>query len=91
MNNIIKEKGKEADNRLRRMCDELSPQKRLVAVIATLIVFAVTAFYMAVSSVYRADKQALKVEHIQQLKITLPDTQTDSMNALKIKEDGHKQ
>ena len=90
MNNIIKEKGK-ADNRLRRMCDELPPQKRLVAVIATLIVFAALAVYMAISSVYREDKQDLKVEHIQQLKITLPDTQTDSMNALKIKEDGHKQ
>ena len=91
MNNIIKEKGKEADNRLRRICDELSPQKRLVAVIATLIVFAALAVYMAISSVYKADKQDLKVEHIQQLKITLPDTSADSMNDLKIKEDDNNQ
>jgi len=86
MKRIIKETGEKADNRLHRICDGLSPQKRFVAVIASLIVFAAIAIYMAVSSVYGVDRPELEVEHIRQVKFNRPNMYNDSINALKIKE-----
>ena len=86
MKSIIRETGErrsprpwqKADNRLRTMCDGLSPKKRLVVVISSLIVFAVMAVYMAVSSVYGINNPKLKIEHIEGLKL-----HKDSINQLK--------
>jgi len=86
MKKIIKETGEKANDRLHSMCDGLSPKIRLFLVIASLTVFAALAVYMAVSSVYRADKSGIEVEHIRQLKLNQPGMHTDSINVLKIKE-----
>ena len=86
MKRIIKETGEKAENRLRRMCDELSPLKRFIAVIASLFLFAAMAIYMAVSSAYGLNRPELEVEHIRQVKFNRPNMYNDSINALKIKE-----
>ena len=62
------EAGKAGENRLRAMCDGLSPQKRIAVIIVYLIVFAVLAIYMAVISIYGKNKQELNVEHIRTIR-----------------------
>jgi hypothetical protein len=68
-------------NRLRAMCDGLSPKKRFVVVISSLIVFAMMAVYMAISSIYFLQRPELDIEHIEGLK--LPRANNDSINILK--------
>ena len=72
-----------ADNRLRMMCDRLSPRRRFVLVIISLILFAVTAVYMAIGSIYFAHRPELNIEHIEGLK--LPRANNDSINNLIIR------
>ena len=89
MKRIIKETGEKADDRLRRMCDGLSPRVRLIAVMASLTVFAAIAVYMAVSSVYGMDRKDVEIEHIRQVRFNPPGMYHDSINHLKIKNDDH--
>ena len=76
--------GKKADNRLRIICDGLSPKKRLFVVIASLVLFAAIAVYMVVVSVYGINRTELTIEHIEGLK--LQRTNNDTINILKIKD-----
>ena len=86
MKRKIRKAGETGENRLRAMCDGLSPQKRFVVVMTLLTTFASMAIYMAVSSVYGVDRPEMEVEHIKQVKFNQPNMFTDSINALKIKE-----
>ena len=72
--------GKMQDNCLRRMCDGISPQKRVVVVIISLLVFAVMTVYMAVNSIFGASNPILNVEHIK--KLNLPHSGNESINTL---------
>ena len=72
-----------AKNRLRTMCDGLSPRKRLVAVIISLTVFAVMAVYMAVSSMYYRQRPELNIRHIEGIK--LQRANNDSIHHLKFR------
>jgi len=93
MNKIIKETGErrsprpwqKANNRLQTMCDDLPPKKRLVLVITSLVVFAVMAVYMAISSVYGNNQPEMNVQHIEGIK--LHRANDNSINPLKIEED----
>ena len=79
--------GKKADNRLRMMCDRLSPKKRLFVVIVSLVLFAAIAVYMAVSSVYGINRTELTVEHIEGLKLQRINNDTvNTNNIFKIKD-----
>jgi len=73
---------KKTDNRLREICEGLSHRKRVVLVIAALILFAVTAVYMAVSSICFEQKHELNIKHIEGLKLNYD---SDSINILKIR------
>jgi len=73
--------GKTVENRLRVMCDGLSPKIRLVVVIASLTVFAVMAVYMAISAIRFGQRPELNIQHIEGLK--LPRANKDSINHLK--------
>ena len=77
--------GKKPENRLRSVCDGLSPKNRLVVVITSLIVFAIMAVYMAVSSVYGNNQPEMNVQHIEGLKIQRASDLI--INPLKIEED----
>jgi hypothetical protein len=85
MKEIISKTGKKADNRLHAICDGLSPKKRLVVVITSLIVFAVMAVYMAISSINYGQKSEMNIQHIEGLKIQRAND--GSINNLKIEED----
>ena len=87
MKKIIKETGEKADDRLRRMCDRLSPKKRIVVVIASLTAFAVIAVYMAISSFYGVGSPEIEMEHIRQIKFNPQGMYQDSINHFKINND----
>ena len=65
------ETGKRPENRLRSVCDGLSPKNRLVVVIFLFVVFAVLAVYMAIDAInFGNDRQRLpEVEHIKKLDV----------------------
>ena len=81
----IGEIGEAGENRLRLMCEGLSPKKRLVVVIVSLCVFAVLAVYMAVSSIVFAQRPEINIQHIEGLKIQRANDVI--INPLKIEED----
>ena len=75
---------KKANNRLRKFCDGLSPERRNIIVLCSLVVFAALAIYMmfdAFNFEYRHRKMP-DIDHIRQL--DLPTSKTDSINPLKI-------
>jgi len=73
--------GKRIDNRLRSICDGLSPKMRLVMVIGSLVVFAALAVYMAIDAInFEDNRQLPEMEHIKQL--NLPKSNHESMNPL---------
>ena len=65
---------------LHKKCDALSPQKRRVLVICSLIVFAALAVYTAIDAIILSDnrRQLPEVEHIK--KLDLPKLNKKSMN-----------
>jgi hypothetical protein len=81
MKGIVNKTVEKTDNRLRTLCNRLSPQKSLVVVISSLIVFAVMAVYMAIDAVNFGQKPELEIKHIDGLK--LPRVNNDSINTLK--------
>jgi len=70
------------NNGLRRKCDALSPDRRRVVVICSLIVFAALAVYTAVDAIVFVDKrrQLPDVEHIK--KLDVPKSNNESINSL---------
>ena len=78
-----REIGKKVENRLRNMCDGLSPKMRLVVVIGSLMVFAVMAVYMAISAIHFGQKPEIKIQHIEGLK--LPRANKDSIHIVKFR------
>ncbi|MDR1172856.1 MAG: TraL conjugative transposon family protein [Bacteroidales bacterium] len=87
MKKITGEIRENADNRLRSMCDRLSPERRFAAVVAALSVFAVLAVYTAVGSIFYMERPEIDMEHMQGLKLRQVDNDNDSINALKFKND----
>jgi len=86
MKREIEETGKiveKAENRLRSLCNRLSPQISLVLIICMLTVFAALSVYMAVSSVYGTGSRQPDIQHIRVIKIK---SGNDSINFQKIKE-----
>jgi len=76
----------EIEKRLMRLCDGLSPTKRLIVVIAVCTTFSIVSIYFVVSSVLAINKgdtrnENIQINHIEGLKI--PDN--DSIKLLKQK------
>ena len=70
INKEIGETGKKPENRLRSVCDGLSPKNRLVVVIFLFVVFAVLAVYMAIDAInFGNDRHLPEVEHIKKLDV----------------------
>ena len=82
----MKIKKSEIEYRLRRICGKPSPLKRLVAVSVAAVIFAAVNVYFLAGSIYSigrddAQRELMKIEHIEVLKIP----QNDSINLLKQK------
>lgn len=62
------------DYGLRRMCGELTPEKRLITILAMCVFFGIGSIYMTVSSIYNigkrdAEQKYLELEHIKRLEL----------------------
>lgn len=85
--NVIEKVQDWADDKLRRLCGRITPEKRLVVVLVIFIFFGGMSIYITVSSIYnigKRDGQQLQIEHLGRL----PMEAKDSINQLKIQNDG---
>ncbi|GHT21420.1 conjugal transfer protein [Bacteroidia bacterium] len=67
--NIIKDW---TNDRLRRMCNGLSPDLRIIVIVTFCTVFGVMSVYMTVSSIYsigKRDAELMQIEHIKTLEL----------------------
>ncbi len=76
------------DYGLRRMCGELTPEKRLITILAMCVIFGIGSIYMTVSSIYNigkrdAEQKYLELEHIKRLELQYSN---DSIKQLNMKE-----
>ncbi len=55
------------EDRLRQMCGEITPDKRLIVVLTMLVLFSGLSIYFTVSSIYRIGKHAGEKKQIEQL------------------------
>ena len=70
-----------ADDRLRQMCGQITPGKRLAVILVMFLFFGGLSIYITVSSIYnmgKRDGQRLQTEHIKQY----PLHDSDSINPL---------
>lgn len=80
---IIQRVNEWLEDRLRSIVRPLSPDARVIVIVAMLIVFSGLSIYMTVSSIYNLGKdkgQELQIEQIETLK--LQQQQRDSINNL---------
>ncbi len=71
------------EDRLRRSCDALSPDKRIVVTLTLLSALTALSLYFMVSSIYhigKGDDSPMRIRHIEQLKIEDRTDDTDSIN-----------
>ena len=62
------------DGGLRRVCGGLSPQRRLITILAFCVIFGSMSIYMTVSSIYNigkrdAEKKYMEIEHIEKFEL----------------------
>lgn len=61
------------DDRLRRMCGRLTPEKRVIAIVVMAVVFAVINFCMIFSAIYNIGREDAKREIIEITPPSIPD------------------
>ena len=73
------------EEKLQNYCASLSPKKRLVSIMILCSVFGIFSLYISFSSIYninKADRQQIKIEHINQLQLHV----SDSIHKLNLKQ-----
>ena len=73
------------DYGLRRMCGELTPEKRLITILAMCVIFGIGSIYMTVSSIYNigkrdAEQKYLELEHIKRLELQYSNDSIKQLN-----------
>lgn len=66
----IKRAGERIEDRLRRVCGAISPDKRVIAIITLFVLFAALSLYSTVSAIYslgRNDGERIRIEHLRRL------------------------
>ena len=85
--NRIKAFGERVEDRLRRACGALSPDKRVIVILTLLLLFSALSLYFTVSSIYRFGKGAgerMQIRHIERLELELKQQrEADSVKQLK--------
>lgn len=72
--------GEWLEDRLKQLCGEISPDKRIVVTLVMLLLFAGLSLYMTFSSIYRFGKgegERLNIRHIERLQLELKDKQQE--------------
>lgn len=62
-----------AENRLRGMCAELSPKKRVTTIVVLTVMFAVGNFYMIFRAIHDIGREDVRPEIIEIPPIEIPD------------------
>ena len=60
------------EEKLQSYCASLSPKKRLVSILVLCSIFGVVSLYFSFSAIYsinKMDREQVKIEHINQLKL----------------------
>lgn len=73
------------EDKLRSLVRPLSPDARVIVIVAMLILFSGLSIYMTVSSIYNLGKgkgEQMRIEQIETLKLQLEQQQRDSINNL---------
>ncbi len=77
----------QVSERLRGLCDRLSPQNRLIAIIVLAVLFALANFYMIFRAIYDIGHENATQELIQITPIEVPEfVPADTLSYEKIRE-----
>lgn len=77
----------QASEKLRALCDRLSPKNRLVAIIVLVVLFALVNFYMIIRAIYDIGREDASQELMQIAPIEVPEfVPADSLSADKIQQ-----
>ncbi|MCD7900278.1 MAG: TraL conjugative transposon family protein [Bacteroides sp.] len=82
--NFFRNVGENIEDFLRRLCGEITPDKRVIVIVTMFILFGGLSIYMTISSIYNFGKdkgRRLEIERIESLKLQ-PEIQRDSINYL---------
>ena len=69
------------DDRLRRMCGRITPEKRLFVILTALVLFIALSIYITFSSIYnigKKDGERIRIEHIEKPELKAKPDQTGS-------------
>jgi hypothetical protein len=74
MKERFKELGYWLEDRLKGLCGEITPDKRLTIILSMLLLFTIGNLYFTISSIYNwgrdaERKEQLKIEHIRRLEL----------------------
>ena len=86
--NIFKNIGEHIEDFLRGLCGRITPDKRIIIILAMLVVFGGLSIYMTVSSIYNFGKdkgRRLQIEQMETLRLQ-QEQQRDSINQQKFYE-----
>ena len=76
----------QVSEKLRVLCDRLSPKNRLVAIIVLVVLFALVNFYMIFRAIYDIGREDASQELMQIAPIEVPEfVPADSLSADKIR------
>lgn len=83
----IKAFGEWLEYHLRRLCGEITPDKRIVVILAMFLFFTGLSLYFTISSIYRFGKgegERIQIQHIEKLELELrqKQSQLDSVKQL---------
>ena len=71
------------EDNLRRLCGEITPDKRVIVIVTMLLLFSGLSIYMTVSSIYNFGKdkgRKLEIERIETLQLETEQQKQDSIN-----------
>lgn len=67
------------EDHLRRLCGEITPDKRIIVILTMFLLFTGLSLYFTVSSIYRFGKgqgERIQIQHIEQLELELRQKQS---------------
>lgn len=75
----IKAFGEWLEDHLRRLCGEITPDKRIIVILTMFLLFTGLSLYLTISSIYRFGKgkgERMQIQHIERLELELRQKQS---------------
>ena len=91
---LLHRAGEWIEDRLRRLCGAISPDKRVITVATLFVLFAALSLYTVVTAIYRIgrdDGERLRIEHIRVPEADHDGFRTDSTELTNDSNHGRKQ